>query len=82
MLCLDDGNVMQKEAKGERIALVMPPQMEDDVSLTRLIMAVHLSRVGTQQLLLKLYSGTAASCRTPRKIFGCWVVRGYFRARP
>jgi hypothetical protein len=35
-----------------------PPQMADDVSLTRLIIAVHLSRVGTQQLLLKLDSGT------------------------
>jgi hypothetical protein len=32
--------------------------MADDVSLTRLIIAVHLSRVGTQQLLLKLDSGT------------------------
>jgi hypothetical protein len=58
MLCLDDRNVMLQEAKGERIALVTPRQMADEVSLTRLVIAVHLSRVGTQQLLLKLDSGT------------------------
>jgi hypothetical protein len=48
---------MLQEAKGERIALATRPQMGDEVSLTGLLIAVYLSRVGTQQLLLKLDSG-------------------------
>jgi hypothetical protein len=58
ILCLDDKVVMMQEAKGERIALVTPAQTPDEVSLARLVIAVHLSQVGIQQLLLKLDSGT------------------------
>jgi Aspartyl protease len=58
MLCLDDTKVMQATVKGGHVALVTPPQMPDEVSLTTLLMIpVHLSGFGRRQLLLSLDSG-------------------------
>jgi hypothetical protein len=52
---------MQPEVKGEHIALVTPPQPEDEVPFTvSLIIPVHLSGSGTRQLLVLLDSGTNA----------------------
>jgi hypothetical protein len=67
-------------ARGDRRAhhTAAPPQMSDDVSLIRLIIAVHLFRVGTQQLLIPARPDLVR----PQQIFGCWVVRDHFRARP
>ena len=59
LLCLDDAKVMQQEVKGKHIALVTPPQPEDEELFTvPLIVPVHLSGSGTRQLLLLLDSGT------------------------
>jgi hypothetical protein len=59
LLCLDDAKVMQQEVKGKHIALVTPPQPEDEELFTvPLIVPVHLSGSGTRQLLVLLDSGT------------------------
>src|SRR5271163_3331481 len=50
MLCLDDTKVMQAAVKGGHIALVTPPQTPDEVSLTTLLIPVHLSGFGRRQL--------------------------------
>jgi hypothetical protein len=56
VLCLDDANVMQANAKGERIALVTAPQNGQAGASTPLVIAVHLSNVG-RPILLELDSG-------------------------
>jgi Aspartyl protease len=62
ILCLDNARAMLPEVKGQRIALVAPPETAGKDRLTRaLLLPVHLSAIGTQQLLLWLDSGTNVS---------------------
>jgi len=57
LLCLDDANQMRPNLKGERIALVTPPQTNGQATASMpLVIAVHLSGVG-RPLLLELDSG-------------------------
>ena len=57
VLCLDDANVMRPTLRGERIALVKPPQTNDQaIASMPLVIAVHLSGVG-RPLLLEVDSG-------------------------
>jgi hypothetical protein len=62
ILCLDNARAMRPEVKGQPIALVTPPQeVGGELSTRPLILPVHLSAFGTQQLLLRLDSGTNVS---------------------
>jgi hypothetical protein len=57
ILCLDDTKAMQISMKREHIALVTPPPPDEGGSL---VLAVHLTGVGSNPLLLKLDSGSDA----------------------
>ena len=57
VLCLDDANAMRTNLKGERIALVTPPQTDGQATANMpLVIAVHLSGVG-RPVLLEVDSG-------------------------
>lgn len=59
ILCLDVANTMRDQLKGEHIALVALAETADDLPLTGLpVISVHLSAVGSHDLLLLLDSGT------------------------
>ena len=59
LLCLDDGKLMQRELRGERIPLVPSQQRENEVpSSSRLVISVNLSDTGSRQILLQLDSGS------------------------
>jgi hypothetical protein len=61
MLCLDDTRTMQVAMKGKHIALVTPTiPTDEEWSPGSLLLAVHLSSIGSRPLLLKLDSGSNA----------------------
>jgi len=61
MLCLDNTRAMQIMVKGKHIALVTPTALADGGgSRGSLLLAVHLSSIGSRPLLLKLDSGSNA----------------------
>ena len=58
LLCLDDKRTMRDEVHGEHTPLVTPKHPENELPfLERLVISVHLSGTGTQQVLLQLDSG-------------------------
>jgi hypothetical protein len=59
LLCLDDTNRMQREVKGEHIALASMPQTAEELPGTMpLVVPVRMPGSGTRPLLLKLDSGS------------------------
>lgn len=60
MLCLDDTKAMQVAMKGNHIALTPTRTGDGEASPGSLLLAVHLSSVGSKPLLLKLDSGSNA----------------------
>jgi hypothetical protein len=61
MLCLDNTRAMQIVVKGKHIALVTPTALTDGGgSRGSLLLAVHLSSIGSRPLLFKLDSGSNA----------------------
>lgn len=61
MLCLDDTGALQTAVKGKHISLVTTtPSADGGGTPGSLILAVHLSSIGSRPLLLKLDSGSNA----------------------
>jgi hypothetical protein len=59
MLCLDASGRMGAQVGGERISLVGPQDPDDVLPFAmRLVLAVHVSGVGSRPLLLQLDSGS------------------------
>jgi hypothetical protein len=58
-LCLDKTNALRESVHGERIPLVPPQDPETELPfMERLVIPVHLSGVGTREILLQLDSGS------------------------
>jgi hypothetical protein len=59
LLCLDETGAMRESVRGERVPLVSPQNPDGEVPFTdRLVISVHLSGIGTRQILLQLDSGS------------------------
>jgi hypothetical protein len=59
LLCLDETRAMRDSVRGERISFVPPQHPEDELPfMERLVIAVHLSDVGSRPILLQLDSGS------------------------
>jgi hypothetical protein len=59
LICLDEASIMEKELRGERIPLVRPKDLVDEVPFSeRLLISVNLSDTGSRSILLQLDSGS------------------------
>jgi hypothetical protein len=62
LLCLDQAKLLEKDLRGERIALVVAKHPETDLPFSqRLVVSVNLSDTGAGPILLELDSGSDGS---------------------
>ena len=71
LLCLDETNAMRDSVRGERIPIVRPQHLEDELPsddlpfMDQLVISVHLSGTGTRAILLQLDSGSDGAILYP-----------------